>query len=197
MNQVKTIFIVLIMIAFIGSGATWIIQQTNLSYDLPVIKPVPSFSYKTQDGTVFTEKALQDKVSVLDFMFTSCTGPCPTMTNNMKHLYDYYEEVPDVQFVSVTVDPETDTEEILKLYADANGVKDNRWQFLTSDIGSIKDLSRNGFMLYAGELPRGHAIKFILIDHLGQIRKYYDGTDKASIRELRTDLNYLLKETKL
>ena len=104
------------MIMFIGSGATWVIQQTNLSYDLPVIKPVPSFSYKTQDGTVFTEKALQDKVSVLDFMFTSCTGPCPTMTNNMKHLYDYYEEVPDVQFVSVTVDPEMDTEEILKLY---------------------------------------------------------------------------------
>ena len=132
MNQVKTIFIVLIMIAFIGSGATWIIQQKNLSYDLPVIKPVPSFSYKTQDGTVFTEKALQDKVSVLDFMFTSCTGPCPTMTNNMKHLYDYYEEIPDVQFVSVTVDPETDTEEILKLYA----VLGNITKFGSANMGA-------------------------------------------------------------
>ena len=86
------------------------------------------------------------------------------------------------------------TPRYLKEYAKANGVKDDRWQFLTSDIESIKDLKKNGFMLYAGELPRGHAIKFVLIDQDGQIRKYYDGTDKASMAVLRKDLNNIVNE---
>ena len=87
-----------------------------------------------------------------------------------------------------------DQVELLVQYAKANGVKDGRWQFLTSDIESIKDLKKNGFMLYAGELPRGHAIKFVLIDQDGQIRKYYDGTDKASMAVLRKDLNNIVNE---
>lgn len=49
-------------------------------------------------------------------------------------------------------------------------------------------------MLYADELPRGHAVKFVLIDRDGRIRKYYDGTDKASMAVLRKDLNHLVKE---
>jgi len=112
----------------------------------------------------------------------------------MTHLYEDYENVPEVQFVSVTVDPKIDNVSTLKEYAKANGVKDDRWQFLTSDIESIKDLKKNGFMLYADELPRGHAIKFVLIDQDGQIRKYYDGTDKASMAVLRKDLNNIVNE---
>ena len=65
---------------------------------------------------------------------------------------------------------------------------------MTSQIDSIKDLKQNGFMLYADNLPQGHAVKFILIDHNGMIRQYYDGTDKASIAVLRKDIKLLLKE---
>ena len=49
-------------------------------------------------------------------------------------------------------------------------------------------------MLYAGELPQGHAIKFILIDEEGNIRKYFDGTDEASQAVLRKDITSLVKE---
>ena len=49
-------------------------------------------------------------------------------------------------------------------------------------------------MLYAGELPQGHAIKFILLDHNGNIRKYFDGTDDASQAVLRKDIAVLVKE---
>ena len=148
----------------------------------------------SQKMNIDIEKSFHKKATVLDFIFTSCAGPCPIMTNNMTHLYEDYENVPEVQFVSVTVDPKIDNASTLKEYAKANGVKDDRWQFLTSDIESIKDLKKNGFMLYAGELPRGHAIKFVLIDQDGQIRKYYDGTDKASMAVLRKDLNNIVNE---
>ncbi|HIN02494.1 MAG TPA: SCO family protein [Candidatus Marinimicrobia bacterium] len=190
----KNSLLILMSVILLGAGATWVIQKANSSHDLPVIKDVPSFLFKTQDGESFSENELKGKITVLDFMFTTCAGPCPIMTNNMAHLYQDYTNVEEVQFVSITVDPAVDNEEILKQYANANGVDDDRWQFLTSDIDAIKDLKKNGFMLYADELPRGHAIKFVLIDPKGRIRKYYDGTDKASIAVLRNDLNNLVKE---
>ena len=190
----KNSLLILMSVILLGAGATWVIQKANSSHDLPVIKDVPSFLFKTQDGESFSVNELKGKITVLDFMFTTCAGPCPIMTNNMAHLYQDYTNVEEVQFVSITVDPTVDNEEILKQYANANGVDDDRWQFLTSDIDAIKDLKKNGFMLYADELPRGHAIKFVLIDPKGRIRKYYDGTDKASIAVLRNDLNNLVKE---
>jgi protein SCO1/2 len=190
----KNIIYGLICISLLGLGASWVIKKANSSYTISVIKDVPPFLFKTQDGKLFSEKEFRNKITVLDFMFTSCPGPCPIMTNNMIHLYQDYEKVDEVQFVSITVDPNIDSEEILKQYANAHGVNDSRWQFLTSDLEAIKDLKKNGFMLYADELPRGHAVKFVLIDRDGRIRKYYDGTDKASMGVLRKDLNHLVKE---
>lgn len=190
----KNIIYGLICIFLLGLGASWVIKKANSSYTISVIKDVPPFLFKTQDGKLFSEKEFRNKITVLDFMFTSCPGPCPIMTNNMIHLYQDYEKVDEVQFVSITVDPNIDSEEILKQYANAHGVNDSRWQFLTSDLEAIKDLKKNGFMLYADELPRGHAVKFVLIDRDGRIRKYYDGTDKASMAVLRKDLNHLVKE---
>jgi len=163
---------------------------------LPIIKNIPSFSLNTQDGYIFSETDLIGKVTVLDFMFTSCAGPCPVMASNMKKLYNQYQSKPEVQFVSITVDPYTDTEEVLKQYALAYGVKDERWQFLTGEIDAIKSLSQDGFLLFADNLPAGHAIKFVLIDSEGKIRKYYDGTDEIIMDDLINDLEFLLKEIK-
>ena len=129
-------------------------------------------------------------------MFTNCPGPCPVMSNNMSELYKTYGNVNQVQFISITVDPGVDNSSKLKKYAESYGVYDERWQFLTSDIKKIKALKQEGFMLYAGELPQAHAIKFILIDEKGSIRQYYDGTDDASMAVLRKDINFLLKEFK-
>ena len=190
----KIIIYITLAVFLLGLGASWVLQKANSSYDIPLVKSVPVFEFKTQDKILFSNKDLMGKITVLDFMFTLCAGPCPVMTNNMTLLYRDYENVDNAQFVSITVDPSNDNEDVLKQYSIANGVNDNRWQFLTSDIDSIKKLKRDGFMLYADELPQGHAIKFILIDQNGKIRKYYDGTDKASMAVLRNDLNKLIKE---
>jgi protein SCO1/2 len=190
----RNIIYIIVSLVFLGAGASWVIQKANSSHTLPVIKSVPPFSFVTQHGDQFSEENFEGKATVLDFIFTSCAGPCPMMTNNMKDLYRDYHNVPEVQFVSVTVDPIVDNQDILQQYALAHGVEDDRWQFLTSDLESIKDLKKNGFLLYADQLPQGHAIKFVLIDEKGQIRKYYDGTEKASMAVLRNDLNHLVKQ---
>ena len=90
----------------------------------------------------------------LTFFLPTVHGPCPIMTYNMKSLYDDFSKSDDVQFVSITVDPENDNTKVLKNYADINGINDQRWQLLTS-LSKIKSLKRDGFMLFADELPQG------------------------------------------
>ena len=190
----KILYIIVPGILFLAFGANWVIQKADRSHDIPIIKEVPHFIFHDQAGRLFSNERLANKITVLDFMFTSCTGPCPLMTSNMTDLYQEFRNVKEVQFVSVTVDPLIDSESKLKEYADFVGVDDDRWQFIRSDLESTKDLKQNGFMLYAGELPQGHAIKFVLIDQDGNIRKYFDGTDEASLAVLRNDITNLVKE---
>ena len=190
----KILYLIIPGIILLGFGANWVIQKANNSYDIPVIKQVPDFIFHDQDGQLFDKTRLTNKITVLDFMFTNCMGPCPIMSSNMATLYREFQNVNEVQFVSVTVDPVNDSEKALKDYANFMGVNDNRWQFIRSDLESTKKLKQNGFMLYAGELPRGHAIKFILLDQKGNIRKYFDGTDDASQAVLRKDIAILVKE---
>lgn len=190
----RNIIFIIVLIFFLGLGASWVINKANSSHQLPTIKLVPEFAFINQDGDTFTEKRLLDKITVLDFMFTNCPGPCPMMTHNMAGLYNDFAGVSEVQFISVTVDPDNDSQETLKNYASLNGVNDQRWNFLFSGIDSIKKLKRDGFMLFADDLPRGHAIKFVLIDAEGNIRQYYDGTDKASMKILRKDITLLVKK---
>ena len=180
-----------------GIGASWVINTANESHDMPIIKKVPNFNFINQNGESFSDNHLKGKITVLDFFFTNCPGPCPIMTYNMKSLYDDFSKSKAVQFISITVDPKNDTVEVLKNYAKINGINDERWQLLTSDLNNIKSLKREGFMLFADELPQGHAIKFILIDDDQNIRKYFDGTDEASLAILKKDISNLVKELKI
>tara|TARA_B100000902_G_C27256357_1_gene888066 strand:+ start:323 stop:910 length:588 start_codon:yes stop_codon:yes gene_type:complete len=183
-----------VIILALGLGANWIIEKALNSHDIPLIKPVPEFSFVNHKGKSFSNDNFQNKITVLDFMFTSCTGPCPLMTLNMSKLYEAFSNEREVQFVSITVDPTTDDQKKLDEYSDLIGVQDDRWHFLWSDLDSIKSLKREGFMLFADNLPQGHAIKFVLIDQNGNIRKYFDGTDDSSQEILKKDIVQLLKD---
>jgi len=184
----------LIIVLALGLGANWIIEKALNSHDIPLIKPVPEFSFVNHKGKSFSNDNFQNKITVLDFMFTSCTGPCPLMALNMSKLYEAFSNEREVQFVSITVDPTTDDQKKLDEYSELIGVQDDRWHFLWSDLDSIKSLKREGFMLFADNLPQGHAIKFVLIDQNGNIRKYFDGTDDSSQEILKKDIVQLLKD---
>jgi protein SCO1/2 len=127
---------IVVIVSFLGISATWVISKANESInELPaVIKKVPDFSMTSHIGENFNQDSLLNKISILDFIFTSCPGPCPVMSNNMRTLYRQYKLHPDLQFISISVDPEYDTQEVLKNYADANGVNDERWKFLRAGI---------------------------------------------------------------
>ncbi|MFL2983849.1 MAG: SCO family protein [Candidatus Neomarinimicrobiota bacterium] len=190
----RLVYYFLLAIVVLAIGANWVIDKANNSYDFPLLRPIPEFSFFNQYGEHFSNNDFKHKITILDFIFTSCTGPCPIMSLNMFKLYKDFDDVEEVQFVSITVDPSIDNRDKLSEYAEIIGVKDERWQFLWSDINSIKDLKKNGFMLFSDNLPQGHAIKFVLIDYEGNIRQYYDGTDDASQEVLRKDITKLVRK---
>ena len=135
----KFIYIILVTLISMGFFANWVIDKAQSSIDIPVVKEVPRFSFTNQNGEKFSNNNFRDKVTILNFIFTSCTGPCPLMTSNMQKLYSNFKGTKEVQFVSVTVDPEVDTQERLKLEAEMIGVDNNQWQFLRSDLDEVKN----------------------------------------------------------
>ncbi|MEP7367657.1 MAG: SCO family protein, partial [Acidobacteriota bacterium] len=81
---------------------------------LPVYQSIPAFQLTAQDGRAFLSAAeLSGHVWVADFIFTTCTGPCPRMSRQMKQVAEATHTFPNVRYVSFTVDPRNDTPEVL------------------------------------------------------------------------------------
>jgi len=174
--------------------AFFVIKEANKTRaELPELYPVPEFSFINMDGEKVSLQQLTGRISVVDFIFTRCPGPCPMMGAKMADLYEKYRNYDQVQFLSFTVDPEHDSLAVLREYANSLGVDDNRWKFLRADKKDVVLLYEGGFKL-AGELPAYHSTKFILVDQKGMIRGYYSTEDEVSFNILKTHLKDLAKK---
>lgn len=168
----------LLIIALIG---TYMIQRANRSkLALPTLGDVPQFTFTERSGEPFGRKDLMGKITVMDFIFTRCIGVCPVMADRIGDLYKRFESYPDVQFVSVSVDPDYDSLSVLQRYATDHGVTDNRWLFLRAPQDSVIALAEGGLKLPMSDLPQGHSSKFVLIDNNAEIRGYYASDDDQS-----------------
>lgn len=159
---------------------------------IPVLGSVPDFTFTERSGTPFGKEQMTGKINIINFFFTSCKGPCPYMNTRMSELYRRYATTDLVQFVSISVDPETDSLSVLRDYAAEYGVTDYRWLFLRGAPDEVQTLAEEGFML-AGELPNLHSTKFILVDENAQIRGYYSTYDQASLDLLTVHVRELVR----
>lgn len=82
-----------------------------------------------------------------EFFYSSCPDVCPLQSARMAHLQRDLADQPDVRLVSISVDPEHDTPEVLRDYAQRFGADPERWLFLTGDKVAIHRLARDGFHL--------------------------------------------------
>jgi cytochrome oxidase Cu insertion factor (SCO1/SenC/PrrC family) len=126
---------------------------------------------------------------VFDFIFTTCSGPCPLMTRNMRTLQDELAGS-DVRLVSFSVDPPTDTPAVLSRYADGFGADKQHWLFLTGDEAQVSKIASAVLLPMqrapAGEAPIGmqvaHTTRFVVVDAKGVVRGMYDGQTGDGIR---------------
>lgn len=141
---------------------------------------------------------MKGQVSIYDFIFTSCAGSCPLMTQAMQGVVRDFSPDQKIHFVSISVDPRRDTPAVLTDYAKKWGA-DPRWIFLTGDLDTISALAVKGFKLAATQPGPGaeellHSSKFVLVDQKGFVRGYYDSTEAASIASLKADARRLVVE---
>jgi protein SCO1 len=164
---------------------------------LPKIAPAPQFTLTSQDGKQVALADLRGKVVAVTFIFTLCSATCPVLTPMMSLVQDRLG--PDfgtnVAFVSVTIDPERDTPEMLKLYAQMYGADVPGWHFLTGEAVAIQDLTRR-YGVFASKTVDGdieHSFLTSIVDPHGIIRVQYLGV-RFDPEEFRRDILSLLRE---
>jgi protein SCO1 len=163
---------------------------------MPSYGVVPDFTLTDQSNRTFQSKQqLDGKVWVANFIFTTCSGPCPRMTSQFRKLRDEVQDDPRLRMVSFTIDPARDTPEALATYGVTFGADPNKWFFLTGAQQDLHRLSRNTFMLGDIDGSLEHSSRFVLVDTQSRIRGFYDSSDAESIQKLTTDLRSLLRSS--
>lgn len=169
----------------------------------PVLIKSPDFELTDQLGTKFGVDDLQGRVWVVNFMFTQCTATCPRQAEKIAELQRRAQRWPDwdrIRLLSISVDPEHDTVDTLKDYADLHGADHEHWKFLTGARDELFRISKDGFKLPVSEAARDastpitHSSKFILVDAEGRIRGYFDGLSEEDFGKLLSDLRAVLSE---
>lgn len=189
---------------------------------LEVYGEVPDFALVERSGRRVTRADLVGRVWITDFIYTDCTETCPLQSAHMARLQAEFTGVPDLRLVSISVDPEHDTPEVLAAYAARYRADPERWLFLTGPKDAIYRLAIEGFRLgvteaglLPGELPAGpgrlfgpapawahpqdrapimHSSRFVLMDRRARIRGYFQSTDPEALWRLRQGVRVLLRE---
>lgn len=169
----------------------------------PVLSQLPEFSLVGVDDRPYGSKELHGQVYVANFFFTSCRSICPAIMQGMKRLQSGFTErgVRGVRLVSISVDPEHDTPEVLDAYAKGLSADREHWTFLTGDPERIRSLVVDGFKTPMVKAPEGgaepidiaHTGKLVLVDGSGRIRGYY-GSDEMGLDEVFNRAQHVLRQ---
>ena len=213
--------LLLALIGVIGAGA-WSLVRTpragrglsqTPSPRLPVYGLVPDFSLIDRSGRAVSRSEFLGKIWIVNFIYTQCPDTCALQSAEMARLQADLRAEPDLRLVSITIDPERDTPQVLSRYAGRFGANPERWWFLTGEKELIYRFAREGLRLpvidpgsqvrgrgraIAGHAGGGarvlHTSRFVLVDRRARIRGYYESADAESLQRLRQDLTALLRE---
>lgn len=168
---------------------------------------IPDFTFTNQLGQAFTPNDIRGKIWVVNTFFTHCPNICPGLTRNIKKLQTSFEnpkrkkygDTALVYFVGLTVDPERDSVEALKKWADRFHVNSDNWSMLTGPKKQIYDLLLHDFRLSAfdGEGIDSnfiHTDKVMLVDRDRVVRGFYNGLDSVEMGNLAEDIGRLYLE---
>lgn len=175
----------------------WVTKTTD---SFKRIHTIPAFSFIDQNGEQFTEKNMQGKICVVNFIFTSCGSICPRMTQNFSILQNAFLNDDEIMLISQTVNPERDSVATLKKYAVLKKIDYNKWKLLTGTKTDLYTLAKKEYFAgdsigYYGDLNAFlHTEKVYLIDKERRIRGVYNGTLSIEMDRIKEDIATLKKE---
>jgi protein SCO1/2/putative membrane protein len=154
---------------------------------------VEDFSLTECHGQTVTKADLLGKPWVACFIFTRCAGAdyCPRVSREMEILQERLKGV-DVRLVTLTVDPENDTPEVLCEYAARYHADPEKWWFLTGDKETTYRLIQRSFHMIAYEDPKQipgfefvHSVEIMHVDAEGVVRGRYNARNDVAMAKLR------------
>lgn len=193
---------ILLLIAAVMAGYL-IYNALDLGEEaFPVAGEVTDFSMENVDGSTVSLADTEGKVRLFYFYFTSCPDVCPVTTFSMSQVQDLLKEDGtfgrDASFVSISFDPEVDTREKIKEFADRFKADYSGWYFLRGDAEQTKQLARDSFkIIIEGDKADNfvHANYIGLVDKDNNLRKVYNASDMEAAapdviaRDVRTLVN--------
>lgn len=177
----------LIAIALFGVLLTTRVILARRMAQLPMLVELPAYSLTNEQGEKFGATNLRGKAYVANFVFTSCPVICPKLTKRMVQVQDRTKDLGDaLRLVTITVDPENDTPEVLRAYSQKYGADPARWVFLTGPLTEIEPVVVKGFkmMMAKKEATPGlfeivHGERLVLVDGKGFVRGFYEANDEG------------------
>jgi protein SCO1/2 len=164
----------------------------------PVLAESPAFHLVADDGRPIDSASLRGKPWLASFLYTSCPGPCPRLVEKLKGVRR--QIAPDrLAFVSFTVDPETDTPDVLRKYKEAHhiGAGDD-WTFVTGGAADMLAIIQKGFLTgvqreesATAEGGVSHGTRVALVDRDGHVRGFYSTETDGELEKLERDVRAL------
>lgn len=190
------------LLAAATAVAVVVLARERLRPPPPVIATLPHFVLTERGGGEVTLRELAGRPWVANFIFTRCQVICPQLTARMGELRERLPGDASLRSVSISVDPDHDTPEVLRRYAAAKGIADPDWYFLTGAREEVRSLIRDGFLLAVEDTPENvampvlHSSRFALVDATGRVRGYYSPLEEpeAELERLIADARALERE---
>lgn len=185
------------MLPYYGNHDVQLIEQPDGSMLADTVYfSVPPFSFTDLNEKEVSHHTIEGHVYIADFFFTTCPTICPIMSSQLSRLQSKLQKegfMGDVHFISHSVNPETDTPDVLRDYALRLDADTTTWHFVTGDKDLIYDQARYGYFMTALESDTAaggffHSDTFVLIDQERHIRGYYDGTSTYEVDSLFNDI---------
>lgn len=153
-------------------------------YFQPMDKEAPAFTLRNADGETVGLADLRGRVVVLHFIYASCPDVCPLHAEKIADVQAKVNLTPmkeQVQFVSITTDPEKDTAAVLRDYGPAHGLDPVNWVFLTTTPDQAEDATRGLARAFGhrfdltGDGYQTHSVVTHVIDRQGRWRANFHG----------------------
>lgn len=145
---------------------------------------VLDFNLTDRRGSPITHEALEGEYTVLDFFFTSCPLWCPGMTQAMRRVQDATADT-SARLMSISIDGDLDTPDIIDQYASRYGADPARWSFATGDPAAVAALVKDGLKFEIGDVGTDPASGGRAINH--PTRLILIGPDRRVIGLYRYD----------